>query len=161
MGDSFSIVFDHSALDAALDELEAGAQSLVRPAAQAGAQVLYDEVVVRVSAFGRNTGALAGAIYQAFSPENSSELAATYHVSWNARKAWYGRLVEYGYIRTRKVYRAKNGNWYTSKELLPTPKQIAAQPFLRPAYDTKVAAALAAAETRYADGMRELIARLS
>lgn len=161
MAESLTISFDHEALDSALEEIEAAALALVRPAAQAGTQVLYDEVVLRVNSMGKKTGALAGAIYQAFSQDNSSAARATYHVSWNARKAPHGHLVEYGHIQTRKVYLSRDGKWYTSKIPLDTPRRVAASPFLRPAYDARSAAALEAASAHYADGMRELIARLS
>ena len=113
-----SIDFD-DAMTAALVRLEQALPDVTRPAAQAGAQVLYDEVKARVPV---HTGTLAAAIYQAYSPEESQDGVQQYHVSWNKRKAPHGHLVEFGTSRAP------------------------AHPFLRPAYDAASAAALQAAE---------------
>ena len=84
-----------------------------RPAAQAGAQVVYDRAKQIVSAElvskrehkfhieGRvygpfQPGTLLRSIYQAFSDDNSFKDVSTYHVSWNADKAPYGAVVEFG-----------------------------------------------------------------
>lgn len=134
---------------------------LMRPAAQAGAQVFYDEVVTRVNAIGKVTGNLAGSIYQAWSRDQSIDNKSVYHISWNASKAPHGHLVEYGHTQTRKVYIGSDGKWYTSKTKLDSPKRVAAKPFLRPAYDAKAAAAGQAAQARYEEGMRELLARIT
>lgn len=160
-GDAFSIKFDRSGIDGALAELQKEMLALMRPAAQAGAQVLYDEVKQRASALGSKTGNLKSSIYQVFSADNSGAMRSTYHVSWNARKAPHGHLVEYGHIQNRKVYLAKNGKWYTSKTLLPSPKRVAAQPFVRPAYDAKAGLAVKASAARYSDDLRELLARIA
>lgn len=154
MADLLSINFDDKALQAGLDELAADALAAVRPAAQAGAQVLYDEVKSNASAR-KKTGNLAASIYQVFSDDNSTPRRAEYHVSWNARKAPHGHLVEYGYIQTRQVYIGKDGKWYSSKVPLAQPKPIAARPFLRPAFDAKGTAALQAAKDRWLRDMAE------
>jgi HK97 gp10 family phage protein len=105
-------------------------QSAVRPAAQAGAQVLYEAVK---SNAGRNkkTGNLERSIYQKFSESNSSEMKSTYHVSWNHIKAPHGRLVEFGHIQRYKVYVGSDGNWYTAVRRAmqgkPKPKRNASQ----------------------------------
>lgn len=81
-----------------------------RPAAQAGAQIIYDRAraLVPVSKaahmfYGENAvygpykpGALRNAIYQVFSQDNSFSDVSTYHVSWNADTAPYGGMVEFG-----------------------------------------------------------------
>ena len=81
-----------------------------RPAAQAGAQVIYDRArqLVPVSEaahmfYGQNAvygpyrpGNLRAAIYQAFSKDNSARDVSVYHISWNADKAPYGGMVEFG-----------------------------------------------------------------
>jgi hypothetical protein len=158
---SVAVVFDRQNVDSALEEMERELLDLVRPAAQAGAQVLYDEVKTRVSSIGRVSGNLAASIYQAWSRDQSVDGRSVYHISWNARKAPHGHLVEYGHIQTRKVYLGKDGKWYTSKERLSAPRRVAAKPFLRPAHDAKSATAAAAASQRYEDGMRELLARIA
>ena len=143
---SLRIDADLSALDALFDQLGDQLEASVRPAAQAGAQVLYDQVTQNVAALGTKTGNLAQSIYQAFSPENSGNGKAEYHVSWNARKAPHAHLIEYGHIQKFKVYMGKDGKWYTNKRApLNAPKQIAAHPFIRPAM-SKFNDAFAAAE---------------
>jgi HK97 gp10 family phage protein len=81
-----------------------------RPAAQAGAQVIYDRAreLVPVSKaahmfYGTHNiygpyspGNLRSAIYQVFSKDNSYRDVSTYHISWNADKAPYGAMVEWG-----------------------------------------------------------------
>lgn len=81
-----------------------------RPAAQAGAQIIYDRakqlapVSSRPHMFhGTNAvygpyspGTLRDSIYQAFSNDRSYKDTSVYHVSWNADKAPYGGMVEFG-----------------------------------------------------------------
>jgi hypothetical protein len=130
---------DIGAVDEVIDGAQARLLENVRPAAQAGAEVLYRAVQRNVSALGRKTGNLADSIYQVFSDDNSEEGAAgyrraAYHVSWNHRKAPHGHLVEFGHIQKYKVYLGKDGKWYTNKKAkLPTPVQVPARPFIRPA----------------------------
>ncbi len=99
------------------EELKATAERLnaaTRPAAQAGAQVIYDRarqlapVSEKSHIFnieGRKygpyaPGTLRDSIYQAFSQDNSYRDVSTYHISWNATKAPYGGMVEFGTSRT-------------------------------------------------------------
>jgi len=126
-------------INAQLDGLTRSAKAATRPAAQAGAQVFYEEVRARVPVSakphksGKKTyspGTLRKAIYQAFAERESGEGHATYRVSWNKSHAFYGRFVEDG----------------TSK--------AAAQPFLRPAYDAARARALSAAEVLLAASVK-------
>lgn len=144
VADAFAIRFDDAGLQAALDEIASVAQVSTRPAAQAGAQVLYEEVLLRVpvSSTVRTTksgrtitpGALKASIYQVFSKDNSGDDRSTYHISWNYRKAPHGHLVEFGAARSP------------------------AHPFLRPSFDAKAAMALQQANVRWSDDMRTLIA---
>ncbi len=95
------------------EELKATADVLnkaTRPAAQAGAQIIYDRAkqLVPVSKAAHmfhgthavygpyKPGTLRDSIYQAFSKDNSFKDVSTYHVSWNADKAPYGAMVEFG-----------------------------------------------------------------
>ena len=95
------------------EELAATADVLnkaTRPAAQAGAQVIYDRarqlapVSDKSHMFnigGRkygpfSPGNLRDSIYQVFSKDNSYRDTSTYHISWNADKAPYGFAVERG-----------------------------------------------------------------
>lgn len=115
---------DVSAVYDMLDRLEEDAESVIRPAAQAGAQVVYEEARRLVGRstkphlfygtsytkkdgktkgsetvpgrFKYNPGHLRDSIYQVYSKDNSSKTTATYHVSWNMKKAPYGLFVERG-----------------------------------------------------------------
>lgn len=48
MSDSLNVELNTAAWEAQLEELENGIENAVRPAAQAGAQILYQEVLARV-----------------------------------------------------------------------------------------------------------------
>jgi HK97 gp10 family phage protein len=143
MADAFRIKFSPGSTLTGLDALAAAAETNVRPAAQAGAQVLYEEVLQRVPVAKRARttkggkvippGALKASIYQAFSEDNSTADRATYHISWNHRKAPHGHLVEFGSSRAP------------------------AHPFLRPAYDAAAGTALTAAKVKWEKGMQAVI----
>ena len=98
------------------EELKATADMLnaaTRPAAQAGAQIIYDRArqLVPVSTeahmfYGTTAiygpyepGTLRDAIYQVFSKDNSFTDVSTYHISWNKDEAPYGYMVELGTSR--------------------------------------------------------------
>lgn len=165
---SLTVALDLSGLNSLIDTLGANAKEAIRPAAQAAAQVLYDAVKANVGRIGRKTGNLERSIYQAFSPEQSGPGVATYRVSWNAKKAPHGGLVEYGHLQRYRYYKGNDGKirpmvrpgmegkprpsrrasqavkdaYYVP---LPTPVQVAARPFIRPAVD-KFGAAMEAAK---------------
>ena len=137
-----SLQFDFSKIAAKLDNITAAAEKATRPAAQAGAQVFYDEVKQRVPVSAKphksgkktyNPGTLRKAIYQAFADKESGDGKAMYRVSWNKTHAFYGRFVEFG----------------TSK--------MAAKPFIRPAYDAARARALQAVQERMAAEVKKAI----
>ena len=81
-----------------------------RPAAQAGAEVIYqrarinapvsDEMHyfhIRGKKYGPYApGNLRDSVYQVFSKSNSYKDVSTYHISWNKDKAPYGFMVEFG-----------------------------------------------------------------
>jgi len=159
---------DMASVYAMLDDMGDRAEEAARPAAQAASQVLYDEVKRNVAAIPQKTGKLAQSIYQVFSVSNSGEGRATYHVSWNTRKAPHGHLVEFGHVQRYVSYIGKDGNWYTAKKpgatgrkpgrrasqgekdayylRLATPKQVRAIAFVRRAQIKFPAAAQAAAD---------------
>ena len=116
---------DTSDIDGLLEALGDAVEEAVRPAVQAGSQVIYEEarrLAGRSSKphffygtsysktegvrFGPDEavrgrylfypGTLQNAIYQVYSADNSGPTKATYHISWNATKAPYGGFVEYG-----------------------------------------------------------------
>lgn len=127
------IKVDTAGLSSMLQQMNEKVNGAVRPAAQAAAQVLYDNVKGNVARIGKVTGNLGNSIYQVYSKKNSSETKATYEVSYNRQKAPHGHLVEYGHIQKFKRYIGKDGNWYTNKNAPITPKQVGARPFIRPA----------------------------
>ncbi|MDN8617871.1 HK97 gp10 family phage protein [Variovorax ginsengisoli] len=112
MGSAFTTVADFSEEFALLDQLGEDTRKMLRPAAQAGAQVYYEGAVRRVpvatkavtTKWGKviEPGALKASVYQAFSADNSGASRATYHISWNAAKAPHGHLIENGHW-TRSV----------------------------------------------------------
>lgn len=132
---SFNLSIDMSAFENEMEQLADRAEKAARPAAQAGAQVIYERVKVNVAALGRKTGNLNSSIYQAYSANNSNESKAVYHVSWNATKAPHGHLVEWGYIKRWQSIMI-NGKWVTLKNRpLATPVQVPGKAFIRRAKD--------------------------
>jgi hypothetical protein len=115
---TFTISADTSSLDALIDQLGDDAEAAARPAAQAGSQVLYEEVQSNVRRLGRKTGNLYNAIYQAFSADKSGPGKATYHIGWRTSgagtRAPHGHLLEYDHIQRYAAYLGRDGNWYTA-----------------------------------------------
>ena len=169
---TLTMELDTTAFDDILDALGDDVVKAVRPAAQAAAQVLYEQVKINVSALGRKTGNLERSIYQKFSPEQSGALKAVYNISWNHKKAPHGHLVEFGYLQRyryrpdgmgpmvrpgmdgkrkpgRRATREQKDAYYVT---LPTPIQVPAKAFVRRAESAFAQAYLAAED--------ELIARI-
>nr|MBF0682523.1 HK97 gp10 family phage protein [Pseudomonas sp.] len=128
---TLTISADTSSLNALFDELEEELDEAVRPAAQAAAQLLYMQVKSNVDRLGRKSGNLSNSIYQAYSRDNSGPGRATYHVSWNTRKAPHGHLLENGYIQRYASYVGRDGKWYTAvrpeMQGKPKPRRRASQ----------------------------------
>ena len=106
---SFSLSIDMSAFESEMEQFADRAEKAARPAAQAGAQVLYDRVKANVAALGRKTGNLDSSIYQAFSESNSNESKPVYHISWNYKEAPHGHLLEFGYLQRYLYYQNNQG----------------------------------------------------
>lgn len=119
-----------------LDLLAAVRHKLARSMAVAGGKVLRDEAKARapVGEESKRPGLLRGSIYLAYRDKASTDKAEVYAVSWNAKAAPHGHLVEFGYWQTHARYKGKDGEWYTGAPLA-TPKWVPADPFLRPALD--------------------------
>lgn len=108
------IKMDTSGFAESIRNKAAEIKAATRPAAQAGAQIIYDQARLNVpvsskahyfygSSYKKNgkkylfsPGTLRNSIYQVFSKSNSDENKSTYHVSWNHTKAPYGFMVEFG-----------------------------------------------------------------
>lgn len=133
---SFSVTLDLAEFDDMLAGIEEDVEAAVRPAAQAGAQVLYDAVLRNVATLGTKTGLLEHSIYQAYSEDKSAPGKAVYHVSWNAKKAPHGHLVENGYIKKYQVVLTSKGKWITLKNKpLANPVHIPGKHFVGRAQD--------------------------
>lgn len=105
--------FDNQKLMDGLGAVKERLRAAARPAAQAGAQVIYEAArinaptshdshffYIRGKKYGPFApGTLRDSIYQVYSKTESSDTKATYQVSWNYRKAPYGHLVELGTSR--------------------------------------------------------------
>ena len=151
---SFSVKVDLSQFN--IDGLHEATEEAARPAAQAGAQVLYDEVKSNVAKIKKKTGNLAASIYQAYSRDNSGKGRATYHISWNAKKAPHGHLVEFGHLQRYEVtFDKQTRRFITHKDKpLPQPRLVAARPFIRPAM-AKMPAAEQAIRARFAEELKK------
>lgn len=103
-------------------------------------------------------GVLAAAIYLARDTDAETKTMFAYTISWNARKAPHGHLVEFGHWRTHAVYKAANGEWYTNKsQPLDAPVWVAARPFLRPTFDSYGGTAVRAMLQRGAEELPKLL----
>jgi hypothetical protein len=146
---------DTSGIEALMRDAAEDLKAAMRPAAQAGAQVLVDEVQRNVNRIGKKTGNLRRSIYQVYSVRSSGSERAVYHVSWNAQKAPHGHLVEFGHFqRYRVIVDKRTGKWVTLKNRPIEPRQGGARPFLRPAA-AKMPQALDAAEAVLLEKMKE------
>ena len=158
---------DTTGIDRMFDQLVGDVGEAVRPAAQAGAQVLYDEVKRNVGQLKTYTGNLKKSIYQKYSPELSVDgKVATYNISWNKIKAPHGWLVERGHLQRYRYYQnaqgevrpmvrpGMDGKKKPSKSAsqsvkdayyvtLDTPVQVAGKAFVRRAADKRPMAFLA------------------
>lgn len=151
---SLDFHLDLSALESQIDGIEDKTKAAVRPAAQAGAQVLYNRVLQNVAGIGVKSGNLRSSIYQAYSKDNSGEKRATYHISWNTKKAPHGHLLEFGHVQRYAVFLGSDGQWHTDKKRPIAPRIVAARPFVRPARDS-IPAALEAVKDRFAEEMKK------
>lgn len=148
MGNAFRADFDVSGWIEGLDKLEGPVRtSLARRMAVEGGVAMRDEakrwVAPSVGPYNPNSrgsqeaGQLRDAIYLAYDTDASTDVTFTYTVSWNAKKAWWGKLVEFGYFQRYLVVFDKSKGYFTTikERRHDEPKWIPGKPFLRPAYD--------------------------
>ena len=147
--------FDHAAWMKGLDNLGSPKlrESLARSMGVAGGTVLRDEAKRWVPV---QDGTLMHSIYLAHREGKSSESQQVYSVSWNSRKAPHGHLIEFGHWQTHASYQGPDGQWRTGAPL-PSPKWVAAKPFLRPAQDVAGAQAVQAMIDRGRERLPELL----
>ncbi len=159
MSDALRVDWDDGDINRMLEHLGNGLEKALRPAAQAAAQVLYDEARARVpvssqghwfygtsakaapkgkkrsKAYWFEAGSLRNSIYQKHVPEQSNVVIQVYTISWRYKRDGrvpYGFMVEYGTSRSP------------------------GRPFIRPAYDAKSAYALKKAEEVLFKRLKEL-----
>ena len=147
---------------AGLDKLSEIRVKLARSMAVAGGKVLRDEAKARApvgtdEGGSKSPGLLQRAIYAAYRDAVSTEAKQVYAISWNAKKAPHGHLIEFGHWQTHARYKGKDGNWYTGAKFA-VPKWVPAHPFLRPAMDAAVAQAREAMLQRGRERLPELLA---
>ena len=100
-------------------ELRYGIANAVRPAAQAGAQVLYDSAKDNVARIATKTGRLSKSIYQRFMEKESIEhpdggyIKAVYEVSYRASDAPHALWLEYGFVMRYQSVQLKDGDYIT------------------------------------------------
>jgi hypothetical protein len=125
---------DFSGWQKAVEKLQGPLKvSLARSIAVGAGETLRDEAKLLAP---KESGLLANSIYLAYKDGRSNEKEVVYSVSWNHLAAPHGHLIEFGHWQPYKVVKLPNGDWFTTKERLPSPKFIAAHPFLRPALDS-------------------------
>ena len=168
MADPIQTKTDFSSALAGLDRLAGAARvSLARSMAVAGGQVLRDEAKL-LAPVGTEEGgsiapgALRDSIYLAYKQNKSSDHQEVYSVSWNAKKAPHGHLLEFGHWQPYVVAKIKGGyggGYYSTKVKKETPTWTPAHPFLRPALDSASDRARAAMIERGRQRLPELLAR--
>ena len=130
--------------------------SLARSMGVAGGKVLRDEAKARAPV---ESGGLRDALYLAFKDGKSTEAKVIYSVTWNAKKAPHGHLLEFGHWQPYTVVRTKDGRFYTDKSKpLSAPKWVPAHSFLRPAYMGAAGRALQAMQARGRERLAEILA---
>lgn len=155
---------DMRGLFEALDGLNEQKESLARRMGVAAGVVVRDDAKARapvgtpsdydsVSRHETNQqpGALREAIYLAYAADRSNSAKTVYTVSWNAKKAYWGAMVEFGVEMRFQTGVGKNGfftldgepsaaNRRGGKSRLRKggPLQIKARPFLGPALDANL-----------------------
>ena len=141
---TFSVTTDLSAFVDLMDDVVKASYDAVIPSAEAGAKIIYQATLQatpqgakghwftggRKGGKGRywfNAGNLRASIYHVLSQDNTGPGYATFHISWNYKKAPYAYMVHNG----------------TSK--------AAAVPFVTMAYNLAATAAQDAMATKYLD----------
>lgn len=139
-----------------------GAEDALRPAAQAGAQVFYDEMKQRAPVDdGLRSGAvpeatLRNSIYQFYLERKSTESRHVYVVGPNKSKAPHWHLVEFGHWQNYAVARMPDGMVKTLlNRPLIEPVFVPAYPYIRPTLDAKAVQALEAMRERFTQALRE------
>jgi hypothetical protein len=106
-----TLTADTSELDGLAALLKDRWEEGLQPAAEAGAEVILQRLRRNVEALGRKTGRLRESLYKVLSRDNSGPYRATYHMSWNYKKAPHGSLVENGHWQRYAMFKDAQGRW--------------------------------------------------
>lgn len=128
-------------------------ESAYSRAAGAGALVFYDEMRIRAPV---DEGTLQNSIYRYYDKDRSTGGRHVYVIAPNKAKAPHWHLIEYGHYRVNVLVQGENGQWIATKERLPEPVWVPAVPYIRPTYDAKAGAAIAAARKSLGESITEL-----
>lgn len=135
--------FDASDMFAGLDRLDEAKESIARSMGAAMGESVRDEAKARVPVGtaidgSKFPGLLRSAIYVAYDNRRNvlNPDVYRYVVSWNAKKAPHGHLLEFGHWMVYEYDTDGLGNFWTIKPLrkLPVRKWIPAHPFIGPAF---------------------------
>lgn len=117
---TFSVTTDLSAFVDLMQDVVDASQDAVVPAAAAGAQLIY-QATLQATPHGKkghwfsggkkggkgrywfNAGNLRASIYQVLSKDNTGPGFATFHISWNYKKAPYAYMVHNGTSKAAAV----------------------------------------------------------
>lgn len=81
-------------------------------------------------------GAIRESIYLAYREGRSTDDEVVYSISWNSRIAPHAHWAEFGHWRINELVPIGTaGLWIATKDRLPAPKWVPAQPFMRPALE--------------------------
>jgi hypothetical protein len=139
--ETFAMQLDSGITDALQALSDNFVEQVCRPAAFVAVTVLYDEMLLRVP---KHSGTLENSIYR-WREKSGTDKRAVFYVGPNKRIARHWWLVEHGHFQIYKVYwNEEKQAWRTTRKLLPTPIPVAAQPYIRPTYDSKMKVALQA-----------------
>lgn len=125
----------------------------LRPAARAGALVLYTEMRARVSV---GEGKLKASIYHWHDDARSVDGRQIYLVGPNKKKAPHWFNVEYGHVRVNVVFKGEDGKLHPTAVRLRVPQWVPASPYIRPTWDAGKALAVRAMRRRLVERLREI-----
>lgn len=170
---------DMSEILAGLDKLIEAKEPVARSMGNAMGQAVRDEAKVRAPTLqpgneGYDTqrpGLLRDAIYNAYDERRNILNPATfrYTVSWNAKKAPHGHLMEFGFDMPYQAAVSNSGFWYTpipgrtargKQKGIPReggPLRVDPQPFLGPAFDAKYPQLMSIAVTAGSKRLSEIL----
>lgn len=117
---TFSVTTDLSAFVDLMDDVVQASQDAAEPAAAAGSELIYQATMLatphgskghwfsggKKGGKGRwwfNAGNLRASIYQVLSKDNTGPGYATFHISWNFKKAPYAYMVHNGTSKAAAV----------------------------------------------------------